>query len=29
MGLFNHATNDWRDVIRHKIHVPTAIFTET
>ncbi|MFP1742867.1 alpha/beta fold hydrolase [Lonsdalea quercina] len=25
--LFDHATNDWRDVIRHKINVPTAIFT--
>ncbi len=25
--LFDHATNDWRDVIRHKIQVPTAIFT--
>ncbi|WKN19812.1 alpha/beta fold hydrolase [Azotobacter vinelandii] len=27
MVLFDHATNDWRDVIRHKIDVPTAIFT--
>lgn len=25
--LFDHATNDWRDVIRHKIDVPAAIFT--
>lgn len=25
--LFDHATNDWRDVIRHKIRVPTAIFS--
>ena len=25
--LFDHATNDWRDVIRTKINVPTAIFT--
>ncbi|WP_410014542.1 alpha/beta fold hydrolase [Sodalis sp. C49] len=25
--LFDHATNDWRDVIRSKINVPTAIFT--
>jgi len=25
--LFDHATNDWRDVIRHKIDLPTAIFT--
>ncbi|MDR3432141.1 MAG: alpha/beta hydrolase [Rouxiella aceris] len=25
--LFDHATNDWSDVIRHKINVPTAIFT--
>jgi non-heme chloroperoxidase len=25
--LFDHAMNDWRDVIRHKINVPTAIFT--
>lgn len=25
--LFDHATNDWRDVIRHKIDVPTAIFS--
>jgi pimeloyl-ACP methyl ester carboxylesterase len=25
--LFDHATNDWRDVIRHKINVPVAIFT--
>lgn len=25
--LFDHAVNDWRDVIRHKINVPTAIFT--
>ncbi len=25
--LFDHATNDWRDVLKHKINVPTAIFT--
>ena len=25
--LFDHTTNDWRDVIRHKIKVPTAIFS--
>jgi pimeloyl-ACP methyl ester carboxylesterase len=25
--LFDHAMNDWRDVARHKIDVPTAIFT--
>lgn len=25
--LFDHAANDWRDVIQHKIKVPTAIFT--
>jgi len=25
--LFDHATSDWRDVIRHKIDVPAAIFT--
>lgn len=25
--MFAHATNNWRDVIRHKINVPTAIFT--
>jgi non-heme chloroperoxidase len=25
--LFDHAASDWRDVIRHKISVPTAIFT--
>lgn len=25
--LFDHASNDWRDVIRHKIKVPTAIFS--
>jgi pimeloyl-ACP methyl ester carboxylesterase len=25
--LFNHAVSDWRDVIRHKVDVPTAIFT--
>lgn len=25
--LFDHVTNDWRDVIRHKIDVPVAIFT--
>ena len=25
--LFDHTTNDWRDVVRHKINVPTAIFS--
>jgi len=25
--LFDHATNDWRGVVSHKIDVPTAIFT--
>lgn len=25
--LFDHITNDWRDVIRHKIDVPVAIFS--
>lgn len=25
--LFDHVMNDWRDVIRHKIDVPVAIFT--
>ncbi|SDA85731.1 Pimeloyl-ACP methyl ester carboxylesterase [Pseudomonas sp. NFPP33] len=25
--LFDHCTNDWRDVIQYKIDVPTAIFT--
>lgn len=25
--LFDHTTNDWRDVIRTKIDVPTALFT--
>jgi pimeloyl-ACP methyl ester carboxylesterase len=25
--LFDHVTNDWRDVIRHKIDVPVAIFS--
>ena len=25
--LFDHAANDWRDVVRHKIRIPTAIFT--
>lgn len=25
--LFNHVMNDWRDVIRHKIDVPVAIFS--
>lgn len=25
--LFDHASNDWRDVVSHKIDVPTAIFT--
>jgi len=25
--MFDHASNDWRDVINQKINVPTAIFT--
>lgn len=25
--MYNHASNDWQDVIRTKINVPTAIFT--
>jgi pimeloyl-ACP methyl ester carboxylesterase len=25
--LFDHAMNDWRDVIRSKVNIPTAIFT--
>ncbi|HEX2529349.1 MAG TPA: alpha/beta hydrolase [Geminicoccus sp.] len=25
--LFDHVTNDWRDVIRHRIDVPVAIFS--
>jgi pimeloyl-ACP methyl ester carboxylesterase len=25
--LFEHVSNDWRDVVSHKIDVPTAIFT--
>ncbi|THF64885.1 alpha/beta hydrolase [Pseudothauera nasutitermitis] len=25
--LFDHITNDWRDVIRHRIDVPAAIFS--
>ena len=25
--LFDHVTNDWRDVIRHKVNVPVAIFS--
>ncbi|WP_413376725.1 alpha/beta fold hydrolase [Alkalihalobacillus sp. 1P02AB] len=25
--MYNHGTNDWRDVIENKIDVPTAIFT--
>lgn len=25
--LFNHTVNDWRDVVGHKIGVPTAIFS--
>jgi pimeloyl-ACP methyl ester carboxylesterase len=25
--LFDHVTNDWRDVVQHKLDVPTAIFT--
>ena len=25
--MFDHVMNDWRDVIRHKIHLPVAIFT--
>jgi len=27
--LFDHVTNDWRDVLQNKINVPTAIFTGT
>ncbi|WP_244546192.1 alpha/beta hydrolase [Bosea sp. OK403] len=25
--LFDHTTNDWRDVVRHKVDVPVAIFS--
>jgi pimeloyl-ACP methyl ester carboxylesterase len=25
--LFDHITNDWRDVIQHRIDVPVAIFS--
>jgi hypothetical protein len=25
--MYNHASNDWQDVIRSKMNVPTAIFT--
>ena len=25
--LFNHAVNDWRDVVRHKFDIPAAIFS--
>lgn len=25
--IFNHTFNDWRDVVRHKIDVPAAIFS--
>jgi pimeloyl-ACP methyl ester carboxylesterase len=25
--LFNHTVNDWRDVVRHKINIPAAIFS--
>ena len=25
--LFNHVVNDWRDVVRHKIDIPAAIFS--
>jgi len=25
--MYDHASNDWRDVIRHKIRMPVAIFT--
>ena len=25
--LFNHTVNDWRDVVRHKIDIPAAIFS--
>ena len=25
--LFDHITNDWRDVIRRKVNVPVAIFS--
>jgi pimeloyl-ACP methyl ester carboxylesterase len=27
--LFNHTVNDWRDVVRHKIDIPAAIFSGT
>jgi pimeloyl-ACP methyl ester carboxylesterase len=25
--LFNHTVSDWRDVVRHKIDIPAAIFS--
>jgi len=25
--LFDHVTNDWRDVVRHKLNIPVAIFS--
>ncbi|MEJ8859259.1 hypothetical protein WKW79_32155 [Variovorax robiniae] len=25
--LFDHTVNDWRDVVRHKIDIPAAIFS--
>jgi pimeloyl-ACP methyl ester carboxylesterase len=25
--LFNHIVSDWRDVVRHKVDVPTAVFS--
>lgn len=25
--LFNHTVNDWRDVVRHKLDIPVAIFS--
>lgn len=27
--MFDHATNDWRDVIKEKINIPTTIFSGT
>lgn len=25
--LYDHGSNDWRDVLRHKINMPVAIFS--
>jgi pimeloyl-ACP methyl ester carboxylesterase len=25
--LFNHTVSDWRDVVRHKIDIPVAVFS--